>query len=149
MGKLLVIKDADYSNVSVDQVNIIGEGTILPLQEVIPLYSITKNIKTDIIEQSSSQSFSICVYNVSDYVNGMLIYKNAIRNTETPTTKLVGACFFDENGDAINNTFCSHIYGSSTEGAQKKELLIPQNAVTFKLSWKNSLGTQSVVVNNV
>jgi len=145
MGKILIVKDVDYSNVAAGQVNVEGEGTVLSVAETISLNSVAKNLSNGNVLVRSSQTFSVLCYNVSQYVGGTLSYKNAIRNVVAPETWIVGACFFDANGDAIANTFVSHIYGSSSEGSQKNEVSIPSGAVSFKLSWKAALGAQVVI----
>jgi hypothetical protein len=146
MGNYLMIKDVDFADVAVGQVNVETDYTILTTTSTSKK-SVQKSMSTGDVSIGTSTNYSVITCDVSSYIGHTLFYKNAKRTDIATNIAWVGAAFFDGSGNALGSTYISHIYGSPANSWEWTSVEIPQDAATFRLSWRggNYFGTTQEV----
>ena len=146
MGNYLMIKDVNFGDVAVGQVNVETDYTILTITSTYKK-SVQKSMSTGNVSIGASNNYSVMSCDVSSYIGHTLFYKNARRTGNATSIAWVGAAFFDGSGNALSSTFIMHIYGCPANSWEWTSVEIPQGAATFRLTWRgeNYFGTTQEV----
>lgn len=140
-----MIKDVDFANVAVGQVNVETDYTILATTSTSKK-SVQKSMSTGDVTIGTSASYSVISCDVSSYIGHTLFYKNVKRTDAATSIAWVGAAFFDSSGNALGSTFIMHIYRCPANSWEWASVEIPQDAATFRLTWReNYFGTTQEV----